>query len=67
MIAEIIRQLQSGKWYGCSDTIEIAKGKHAIPKTWEQAKEKIRRVKYTQQRVYKRQNKNILKWLLGKR
>lgn len=41
-----IKLLQSGTWYGHSETIEIAKGKNAIPKTWKEAKEKIRRRKY---------------------
>lgn len=43
MIAQTIKLLQSGKWYGCSETIEIAKGKNAIPKTWKATKEKIKR------------------------
>lgn len=46
MIAETIRQLQSEKWYGCGEHVEIAKGKNAIPKTWSEAKEKVLRVRY---------------------
>lgn len=46
MIAETIKLLQSGTWCGCSETIEIAKGKNAIPKTWAQAKEKMNRRKF---------------------
>ena len=43
MIAEIIKLLHSHTYYGCSETIEIAKGKNAIPKRWKEAKEKIKR------------------------
>lgn len=46
IISDTIRLLQSFHWYGCSETIEIAKGKNSIPKTWEEAKEKIRRAKW---------------------
>jgi len=47
MIAETIKLLQSNTWYGCSDNIEIAKGKNAIPKNWQQAKEQIKRYRYS--------------------
>lgn len=43
MIAETINLLQSNTYYGCGAAIEIAKGSNAIPKTWAQAKEKIKR------------------------
>ncbi len=43
MIAQIIDLLKKAPYYGCSDTIEIAKGKHAIPKNWKEAKEQIKR------------------------
>lgn len=46
MIAETIKLLQSNSWYGCNEVIETAKGKYAVPKTWKEAKEKIRRRKY---------------------
>ena len=46
MIAETIKLLHSFHWYGCSDTIEIAKGKNAIPKNWVETKEKIKRAKW---------------------
>lgn len=46
MIAETIKLLQSFHWYGCTETIEIAKGKNAIPKSWNEAKEKIKRAKW---------------------
>lgn len=45
MIAETIKLLHSNEWYGQSETIEIAKGKNEIPKTWKQAKEQIKRYK----------------------
>ena len=43
MIAETIKLLHSNQWYGCSENIEIAKGKNEIPKTWKEAKEQIKR------------------------
>lgn len=43
MIAEIIDLLKKAPYYGCSHSIEIAKGKHAIPKNWKEAKEQIKR------------------------
>jgi hypothetical protein len=46
MIAETIKLLQSNNYYGCSEVIEIAKGKNAMPKNWEQVKEKIKRSRY---------------------
>lgn len=46
MIAETVKLLQSFHWLGCSETIEIAKGKNSIPKNWKQAKEKIKREKW---------------------
>lgn len=46
MIAETIKLLHSHTWYGCGENIEIAKGKNAIPKTWKEAKEQIRRYKF---------------------
>ena len=45
MIAETIKLLQSFHWYGSGETIEIAKGKNAIPKNWKEAKEQIKRYK----------------------
>ena len=45
MIAETIKLLNSHTWYGCSDNIEIAKGKNAIAKTWKESKEQIKRYK----------------------
>ncbi len=46
MIAETIKLLQSYHWYGCSETIEIAKGKNAIPKDFKETKEKIKRKRW---------------------
>lgn len=45
MIAETIKLLHSHTWYGCSENIEIAKGKNSIPKNWKEAKEQIKRYK----------------------
>lgn len=45
MIAETIKLLQSNKWYGCGENIEIAKGKNEIPYNWSEAKEQIKRYK----------------------
>lgn len=45
MIAETIKLLQSSTWYGCSETIEIAKGKNEMPSNWKEAKEQIKRYK----------------------
>lgn len=42
-IAETIKLLQSGKWYGCSEIIEIAKGKNAFIRNKAQGREKIKR------------------------
>jgi len=43
MIAETIDLLKKAKYYGCGENIEIAKGKHSIPKNWKEAKEQIKR------------------------
>jgi hypothetical protein len=45
MIAETIKLLHSHTWYGASENIEIAKGKNAIVKSWNETKEKIKRNK----------------------
>lgn len=41
MIGRIIILLQSDAWYGVSENIEIAKGKHQLPTTLKQGKNKI--------------------------
>jgi len=64
MIAETITLLQSNDYYGCSETIEIAKGKNAIPKTWAQAKEKIKRDAAMNQANNNNTIKNQIAWLL---
>ena len=46
MIAKTIKLLQSHHWLGCSETIEIAKGKNSIRKSWQETKEKIKRKKW---------------------
>lgn len=71
MIAETIKLLQSDKWYGCGEHIEIAKGKRAIPLNYKQAKEKAKRGRLMQVaslREYKQNLTNkILLWLSGKK
>lgn len=71
MIAETIKQLQSAKWYGCGPTIERAKGKHALPESWKETKEKIRRSAYMQATEAKEQNreksKKVMRWLSGRK
>lgn len=73
MIAEIIKQIQSNEWYGCGDIIETAKGKNAIPKTWREAKEKIKRARFMEADKAKTENNNtgliktLVQWLSRKR
>ena len=43
MIKEILKLLELDPHYNQSENIEIAKGKHAIPKTWNQGFEQIKR------------------------
>lgn len=67
MIAQTIKMLQSDQWYGCGHTIEIAKGKNGIPKTWKETKEKIRRIRHMQATEMREENteksKKIISWL----
>ena len=44
MIANIIELLNSGKHYGISNNIEIAKGKNEIVYRWKDGIEKIKRL-----------------------
>lgn len=46
MIADILKLLKSNPFYGCSENIEIAKGKYAIAKDWKDSKQKIIRYRY---------------------
>lgn len=50
MIKRILDILTSDDWYNVSETIEIAKGKYAYPKTFKQAIHKIKRVSKWQKR-----------------
>lgn len=43
MIAEIIKLLQSNKFYGAGKYTEIAKGKHELVTDFKSATEKIKR------------------------
>jgi len=42
MIHQILLTLQTDKWYGVNNSIEIAKGKNKL-KTWKEKKEQIKR------------------------
>jgi hypothetical protein len=43
MISLIIKLAQSQEWYGVSEAVEIAKGKHQYKQTWGQATKHIKR------------------------
>jgi hypothetical protein len=43
MIKLILEMLQLNEHYGQSETIEIAKGKYELPKTWKQTFKQIKR------------------------
>jgi hypothetical protein len=43
MIKLILEMLQLEEHYGQSETIEIAKGKYELPKTWKQTFKQIKR------------------------
>lgn len=43
MIAEIIKILQNGEYYGAGNYTEIAKGKREMVSTWKGFKRKIKR------------------------
>jgi len=44
MIAEIIKTLQAGDFYGAGEYTEIAKGKHEMVTSFRGAKRKIKRL-----------------------
>ncbi len=44
MIREIIDLLNTNHFYGVSERIEIAKGKHEMPLTWKEGLYKIKRL-----------------------
>jgi hypothetical protein len=44
MINNIIDLLNTNDFYGKSETIDIAKGKYAIPYTWKQGWKSIKRI-----------------------
>jgi hypothetical protein len=50
MIKNIIDTLSISKWYNVSERVEIAKGKHAYPKTFKDAINKIKRAYKWQER-----------------
>jgi hypothetical protein len=41
---EIIDVLQLEDWYGVSESVDIAKGKYQIPKTWGDVKNLFKRI-----------------------
>ncbi len=43
MIANIIKILQKGDYYGAGNCTEIAKGKHEMVTSWKDIKRKIKR------------------------
>lgn len=73
MIVETLRLLHSQNWYGCSDTIELAKGQNAIPKTWKETRRKLKRKAFMQAGLAANQvkKKSIIKkissWLLSRK
>lgn len=44
MITKIIDKLHSGKFYGCGNNVEIAKGKNELVIDFKGFKEKIKRI-----------------------
>jgi hypothetical protein len=44
MIKGIVDILHSGEYYGQSETIDIAKGKYALPTTWKDTLKWIKRL-----------------------
>ena len=44
-ITGIIKLLQSNDFRGVSDAVDIAKGRHQLPKTWKQMYNTIKRTK----------------------
>lgn len=52
MIAQIIKQLQSDKWYNVSEEVETAKGRYQLPTNFKMLKnQSIRTLKGT--KIYK--------------
>ena len=43
MIENIIQLLRQNKFYGCSENIDIAKGKYQFPKSTKESIDKIKR------------------------
>jgi hypothetical protein len=46
MIKGIIDILITNDFYGVSKEVDIAKGKYAVPYTWKQAKQQLKRIWY---------------------
>ena len=45
MIKDILDLLNASQWYGAGENIEIAKGKYAGVKDFEQMKEQLKRIR----------------------
>lgn len=71
MIADTIKKLQSAHWYGCGETIEIAKGKNALATNWKQVREKINRARHMEGVKSANQHTTIIKkvrsWLSARK
>ena len=46
MIKDILDLLNASQWYGAGENIDIAKGKYAGVKDFEQMKEQLKRLRY---------------------
>jgi len=42
-VSYLVEVLQSDDWYGVSESVEIAKGKHALPRNWSEGFKLIKR------------------------
>lgn len=45
MIKDVLDLLNASQWYGAGENIEIAKGKYAAVKDFEQMKEQLKRLR----------------------
>jgi len=55
MIKNIIDLLNTSEYYGVSERVDIAKGKHEIPKSWKDAWGKVKRHS-------KKKDDNLITW-----
>jgi len=52
MITTIIKQLQADDWYNVSEEVEIAKGRHKLPKKTKEFTKQLKRV-YNGKKIYR--------------